>query len=467
MARIPLFGLGIQSRSRAVTSARFQNFYIERRPQGEKSQLVAYGMPGLDLFKSFGDAPVRGMRSFEPDSVIFVVHRGVLYEVNNSGTATSRGTLNTTSGKVSMDHDGTTVVIADGTYLYTYNTGTTTFAQVTDVDLISNPSTVTWLDQYFIIENSSVFQIATDPTSWDASEIGVPETNPDAIVRVFADHGELLVFNQLTIEPWTNTGATDFPFSPIKSSVAEYGLAAKWSLAKFNDSVAFLAQNRLGQASVCLMKGYTPQVISTPDIDKIINSYSTVSDASAISYMLGGHPMYQINFPTAGYSWLYDGLENFWTQLKSQDSTRQRNEISVELLSRTIVSDYSNGSLYTINPDTYTENGEMIEGEIISENVASPEGESFSVDLFRLEMETGVGLATGQGSDPQVMLTISRDRGQSYGSEMWRSFGKIGEYDKRVDWMRLGPTSTDMNFKIRITDPVKRVLVYACINPQD
>lgn len=468
MARIPLFGLGVQSRSRAVTSAQFQNFYIERRPEGEKSQLVAYGMPGLDLFKNLGDTPVRGMLSFEPDSLLYVVHRGMLYEINNAAVATSRGTLSTVSGKVSMAHDGTVIMIADGTYAYTYDTSSTSsFARITDPDLISNPSTVTWLDQYFIVENSLVFQIATDPTSWDATDIGVPETNPDSIVRIFSDHGEVLIFNDITIEPWANTGATDFPFAPIKSSVAEWGCAAKWSVCKFNDSVAFLAKNKLGQVSVALMKGYIPTVISTPDIDQIINSYSSVSDASAFSYMLGGHPMYQINFPSAGYSWLYDGRENFWSKLKSQDITRQRNEIGVEFINRTVVSDYTTGSIYNINPDTYSENGSMIEGEIISENISSPDGERFSVDRLRVDMETGVGLATGQGSDPQAMLQISRDRGQSYGTEMWRSFGKIGQYAKRIEWLRLGPTNTDINFKLRITDPVKRTIVSACINPKD
>ncbi len=467
MARIPLFGLGIQSRSRAVTDSLFQNFYIERRPQGEKSELVAYGTPGLDLFKSFGDTPNRGALSFEPESLFYVVHRGTLYEVNNAAVATAVGTLNTTEGRVSMDHDGTTIVIVDGTDGYTYNTSTNTFAEITDVDFIDNPSTVTWMDQYFIVENGLVFQISASPTSWAATDIGVPETNPDSIVRVFADHGELLVFNQITIEPWSNTGATDFPFAPIKSSVAEWGCAAKWSVCKFNDSVAFLAQNKLGQVSICLLKGYVPQVISTPDIDHIINGYMSVSDASAFSYMLGGHPMYQINFPSAGYSWLYDGRENFWSAVKSQDVNRQRCEFSIQFVSRTLVFDYSDGSIYSLNPNTYTENGEMIEGEIVSNNVSSPDGERFSIDRLRVDMETGVGLVTGQGSDPQIMLQMSRDRGHSYGSELWQSMGKLGEYGKRVEWRRLGTVSTDMNFKLRITDPVKRVLISACINPSD
>lgn len=462
-----MFGLGTQSRSRAVTSARMQNFYIERRPQGEKSELVAYGVPGLDLFNSFGDTPARGMITFEPDSVFYVVHRSTLYEVDNAGVYTSVGTLNSSVGRVSMAHDGTTVLLVDGTDGYTYNTSTNTFAQITDIDFIDFPFSVTWLDQYFIVENGLVFQISTNGTSWDASEIGIPETNPDNIVVVYADHGELIIFNGITIEPWSNTGATDFPFAPIKSAVAEWGCAAPWSVCKFNDSLAFLAKNKLGQVSVALLKGYIPQVISTPDIDQIINSYSTVSDATAISYMLGGHPMYQINFPTAGYSWLYDGRENFWSQVKSYGINRQRNEIGIEFLDRTIISDYSSGSIYTLNPETYTENGEMIEGEIISENISVPNGERFSVDRFRVDMETGVGLVTGQGSDPQIMLQISRDRGHSYGSELWQTFGALGQYGKRVEWRRIGPTSTDMNFKLRITDPVRRTLVSACINPSD
>lgn len=464
--RVPVFGLGTRSRSAAVTAAQLQNFYLESRPQGEKSQLVAYGTPGLDLFATFGDTPVRGMLTVEPVDKFYPVHRGTLYSVNNAGTKTSLGTLATTEGNVYQAHDGTVLLTVDGTSGYTLNTGTDAFATVVDADFIATPKTVTWIDGYFVVANRSVFQISTDGTSWNAADIGVPESNPDGIVRVFADHGQLTIFGDISTEFWENTGATDFPFSPIKSATIEWGCASAASVCKFNDSVAFLAQNRMGQVSVAMLKGYTPQIISTPDIDNIINGYASVNDATAFSYMLGGHPMYQINFPAAGYSWLFDASTGKWSSLKSYGISRQRSEIGIQFITRTIVSDYSTGDLYEINPLTYTENGEMIESEIVSENIADPDKTPFPIDRFRVDMETGVGLVTGQGSDPQVMLQVSEDGGNSWGSEMWMTAGAIGVYGRRVEWRRLGaPQSGEVVFKVRITDPVKRAIVSAMLNP--
>ncbi|NIP55847.1 MAG: hypothetical protein GWN61_09595 [candidate division Zixibacteria bacterium] len=79
---------------------------------------------------------------------------------------------------------------------------------------------------------------------------------------------------------------------------------------------------------------------------------------------------------------------------------------------------------------------------------------------FELEVEAGVGLATGQGDDPQVMLSWSDDGGHTWSSEHWRSAGKIGEYKQRLVWNRLG-RSRDRRFKIAMTDPVKWVVLAA------
>lgn len=463
---INLFGLGVSSRSRAVSAARAQNLYFERRPVGERSEIVAYGTPGLDLFADAGDTPWRGLMPMETTDFLYGVHRGVLKQVDNAGAITNRGTLNTQTGRVSMAHNGTLSLMVDGTNGYTYTPSSTTFAQVSDGDFLNGAKTVTWLDGYFVVEDGDVFAISTDGTTWDASERAVPESSPDGIVSVFADHGELMVFGENTTEFWVNTGATDFPFAPLKSSTAEWGCASAWSICKFNDSVAFLAKNRMGQVSVAQMQGYIPRILSTPDVDHEINGYASVTDATAYSYMDGGHPMYRINFPAADRSWLYDGLTGHWHPVKSQGIGRHRGEIGVNYLARSIVSDYSSGRLYRMNPDTYSENGAQIERELVSENVSAPDRNRFQVDCLRLDMEVGVGLVSGQGSDPQVMLQVSRDGGNSWGHEMWRSFGKIGQYKRRVEWRRLG-TSDQFTFKIRVTDPVKVVFTSATINQAD
>ncbi len=57
------------------------------------------------------------------------------------------------------------------------------------------------------------------------------------------------------------------------------------------------------------------------------------------------------------------------------------------------------------------------------------------------------------GGDPQVMLRCSNDGGKTWGSEVWRSAGKAGEYSRRIRWNGLGSGRRRV-FEVVMTDPV-------------
>ena len=82
---------------------------------------------------------------------------------------------------------------------------------------------------------------------------------------------------------------------------------------------------------------------------------------------------------------------------------------------------------------------------------------------LQLDCETGVGLNTGQGSDPQVMLRWSDDGGHTWSNEHWSSMGKIGRYGYRTFWRRLGMTMKirDRVYEVSGTDPVKITIMGA------
>jgi hypothetical protein len=469
---IPLFGVGISGKSPNITAQRRLCAYYEFQKYEDKTKVSIIGTPGLTApFVSIGDTPVRGMIAV--GSLLYVVHRDTFYEVNNAGIKTSRGTLNTTTGKVGMATNGTQIIVTDGTNGYFYTISTLTFAVISDADYPDAATTVTWQATYFMVENTNRFYISAqnDGSSWDALDFATAEAAPDALVRIIADHGEIVLFGSETTEFWGNTGAVDFPWANVQGSTLEIGLAAKWSLAKFDDSLAFLGKNRLGQVQVMRLNGYTAVPISDPELDHLINAYATTADATAFSYMLGGHPMYQINFPGAGKSWLYDSLASaqagtpVWSQLESGLSGgRHRAEIAVDFINKVRVSDYATGDIYTIDPTVYTDNGTAIPFELISRHMTA-EYDRLTVDRVFIDFEAGVGLATGQGSNPQAMLQVSRDGGHSWGNEMWTTLGAIGEYKTRAEWRRFG-TATDFVFKVRVTDPVKRVIAGAALDAE-
>lgn len=466
---IPLFGLGISAKSPAVTAKLLTNIYCEQRPQGEKSQMVGYGTPGLAFFATFGETKPRGGIEFPKSNVAFVVHRDLLWEVNNAGSATSRGSLLTVAGRVTMAHNGVEVMIVDGIYGYTYNTVSHVFAQIIHEGFPALPSTCAYLSRRFLVGTSGSSRFSwsdiDDGTSWPALNFGNAETNPDPVVTVYASNGQAVLLGTETTEFWGNSGTADPAFVPLQGTASEWGLAAVYSVAKYENSFACLMKNRMGQVMVAQMSGYLPKKLSTLDVDAIINSYPVVSDASAYSYMLGGHLMYVISFPTVGYTWLFDGSTGIWSRLRSTGTTRHLGEFSFNLGGRTIVADYAQGNLYTLTDTVFTDNGVAIEREIIGETIAAQGEELLSVDCLRLDMETGVGLPTGLGSNPQVSLSVSRDNGRTWGPDMWRSVGKAGEYTARIEWRRLG-TCRAFTPRIRMSDPVKAVFVRAGINPE-
>lgn len=461
MKPLSVFGLGFQSKSPNVTSQKRINLYLEISEDGDKTNVVAYGTPGLTLYSNLGDTPCRG--AYAIGDYLYVVHRGTFYRIDNAGVATSKGTLLTTSGRVSIEYNGTQIMIVDGTYGYIYNIAAGTVTQITDPDF-PGADNVTFNDGYFIVNkpNSGQFFISGsyDGLTWDALDYATAESNPDNLVRAIADHGELIPMGEVSTEFWTNSGGLDFPYSRTGAAV-EWGLAARWSLAKFDNSLIWLAKNRMGEVQVVRLNGYTPQRVSNFDIETIFNSYGGISDATGFSYLLNGHPFYQINFTSANASWLYDGASNCWSELKS-GTGRHRAEIATNYLNRTVVCDYANGNIYNLDSDAYTDNGDMIVSELVTKHVFASL-ERYTISELQVDLEAGVGLATGQGSDPQIMLQISKDGGHTWGAERWVSMGKIGQYTRRARWSRLGQ-ARNWTFRLRISDPVKRVLLGAYIN---
>lgn len=455
---VPLFGLGNFGKSLNVDAQKRTNLYAEIQRDGEKGTLTLYPTPGLTTFVNFGAAPSRGV--WKKDDVLYVVNRSTLWKVTNDGAMTNLGALATSAGRVDMSDNGTQIIIVDGPNGYIYNTSTLVFAKITDVDFPGG-DTVTFLNGYFIVNkpNSGQFFISTlyDGLTWSSLDFATAESNPDNLVRVLADNGQIWLFGVDTAEPWSDSGAQDFPFARVGAAAIEWGLAARWSLCKFMDSLIFLRKNRLGAVQVCTLTGYSAVPVSNPEIDYIMSQYASVSNATGFAYMVSGHPFYQINFPSPNESWVYDGLSKEWHKADSSGG-RHRAEIQQNFLDRSYVTDYENGKLYRFQDGVYTDDGQAIARELVTRHQST--GEYTFLHKLWIEMEAGVGLLTGQGSDPKLMMQYSKDGGHTWSNEVWVGFGKIGEYKYRALFLRLG-RGRDWVFRFRITDPVKTVFVGA------
>jgi hypothetical protein len=287
------------------------------------------------------------------------------------------------------------------------------------------------------------------------------EAYTDDLVAVAVDNGNLVLFGAISLEYWQNSGGFPFPFTRIDGSPTDVGLAARASLSRCAGEMFFLGRTRRGGLSVFRIQNYQPIPISTSDLDYLFSQYLNPGDAVAFSYRQNGHEFYELNFEEQGVTWLFDATSDCWSVLQSGTSTRHYANRGAQYYNKMIVADYRNGNLYELDAQTYTDNGELIARELITPHFFA--GTSFNklhIYRLRLDMEQGIGLVDGQGSDPQVMLQVSRDGGFTYGNEMWTTPGAMGEYLHRAEWRRLG-VSRNYVFKFRITDPVKVVLISA------
>jgi hypothetical protein len=294
---------------------------------------------------------------------------------------------------------------------------------------------------------------------WPAVQINFTGSGGGQIQGGIADHSVFIPFTDSTTEFWQDTGSPDFPYALIPGSSQEFGLKASWSMCKYDNSVAGIFTNKMGQANVSRLAGFRLQKISTHDLDHNINSYSNIDDAEGFGYNLTGHPMLQLGFPSAGATWEFGGLSSTWNERQDTNGGRYWANKYATFLNRQLVSDYRNGNIYQIDDEEFTDNGSIMPMEVWSKHIWNDD-KYLTIPQLQVDIESGVGTTTGQGSNPQLMLEISKDGGQTFTAVSWSSMGAIGQYTQRVIWRRLG-RARDWVLKLRITDPVKRVLTGA------
>lgn len=214
--------------------------------------------------------------------------------------------------------------------------------------------------------------------------------------------------------------------------------------------------------------GYIGQRVSTHAVEWQIQQYGDLSETTAYTYQQDGHSFYVLNFPAANTSWVFDAATGAWHERAYfVDGAYQRHRANNQCSfgGTTIVGDYENGNIYALDPNTFDDNGQA--QRWLRSWRALPTGQNNLKRTvnhsLQLDVESGVGLNLGQGSDPQVMLRFSDDGGHTWGNEHWRTMGALGEYGRRVIWRRLGTTLKlrDRVLEVSGSDPVKIAIMGA------
>jgi hypothetical protein len=444
--------------SRPVGVERLVNCFAEQAPPEGKSPSVVMRAPGTVLGCAVGSGYGRGLYAW--NDALYAVSGTSLYSITSAHVATSVGTISGTAA-VSWAVNPTQLVINPSPDAYVYNGSSLT--QVTDADYTSRGgASASSIDGYILYREPNTGRFFSsdlnNAASYDALLFATAEGFPDNVIGQIADHRQLFLAGATSMELWYNAGTSGFPFARDSNGFIELGCAAGGSLAKADNSVYWLASD----LTVRRLEGLTPTRVSQHGVEQAIRSYGTKSDAIGMTYTQDGHIFYVLTFPTDGHTWVYDATTKEWHERESYGLTRWRPCAMAFCYGRNYVQDYETGKVGYLDPDTYTEYGLTHRSSFTFGGAAYNNGRRTFHSMLEVMAETGVGLTTGQGSAPEIMLDKSDDGGRTWQALPNKSLGAIGAYRSKVRWWRLG-SSRDRIYRCAVSDPVKLTISDAAL----
>ena len=296
------------------------------------------------------------------------------------------------------------------------------------------------------------FASAINDVTFNSLDYATAESSPDGLVRGVAFGRDFLMMGTATIEFWGNTGnPTGFPLS--RGPVIPVGLKAAHAVAGFEagftDPLVWVANDN----TVRRLNGYTPEIVSTPVLEGLIEEAGT--DLEACVHIAGGRAWWVLIGPT--WTWALDMRSGNWHERQSYGAPRWRAHFGASAFGEWLTFDRDSQKMFAIDPRYRKEDADPLIWEVWStQDHRFPGG--FRVKQVSFNFVTGVGRDTGIApieTDPQVSISWSNDGGRTFGNELLRSLGTQGQ-QRNIDIWNCGITGPDgRQWRLRCSDPVE------------
>lgn len=502
MSRVALNSGAYQARSLIANAQRSLNLYLEKNPPETEPPVpfTIYPRPGLKLLVR---APTFGIgRNVYCDSQGngYMVAGQTVYYIDPNFNLTALGTIAAGTSIISMSDNGTTILLLDGTTAgYTIDIQSRAFATINDVAFFGG-NWVNYIRTVFAINRPGTreFYISgSNALTWDALDFGIKTSSADPLVAAVALNDQLWLLGTKKGEVWYFSGDVNFPFQQLPNVVIEHGVAATYSIGQSDKFLFWLTADKDGKPWIARgAADYSVIKISTFAMDDEIRKYAKWSDAVGYCYQIFGHTFYQIDFPSADKSWVYDlslmQTGNEWNQYSSIDINGKHHRLngflSAYMYNMNVMIDWKTGDLYAFDPETFTDNTNPIVCIRGFPHIGA-NGNEVSYPGFTADMDVGevpdmlldddgsvrtspwaAGFSPAFGpfleqGVPIVTARFSNTRGASFGNKRPRSLGTTGQYGQILKWDSFG-IARDGVFELEWAVPCKTALNGAFLWPE-
>lgn len=486
MAKIPLLGGAYQAQSLIADCQRCVNLYPEINPEGAAFPVTHYQTPGLRVLvertPQIGSGGWRGLYTSSLSKAtrqLYGVYWNEVYRIGSDWALHLLGTIGSYQGQVSMQDNGTTLLLVDGTPNgYQIDLATDAFAPYAP-DGFYGANVVQYLDTFFIFNRPGTreFYISlSNESTLDPTDRGSKTGQPDLLQTLAVLHREIWLLGTKTTEIWYNSGAALFPFEEFPGVFIDHGCDAVYSPAHIDESLFWLVTDEDGHALVVQGQQYQVKRVSNHAIEQLLNSYGDLSDAISFTYQMNGHSFYWLTLPRADVTWVYDTTTQQWHQRAWADSSgklhRHRANCHAFCYDTHVVGDWADGKLYSMEVAAHDDAGvaiqrirgfpHLIVGFDQNDKPISADGKTLSFRRFIADME--VGEWNNPANPPEISLRWSDTKGKTWGSYVKQQLGNTGEFQTSIQWLQLG-AARDRVFELSWSVAMKTALNGAYIDP--
>ena len=437
------------------------NYVVESHKTGASQAILApwYGSKGFSTI--IGTNP-RGIYEF--NDVVYKISDQTLYSVDSAGVETSIGTILGSQRCVIKD-DGTNLIIATGSKWYQYDgTTLTSFTSPTTSTglTLGQGNSVDFLNGFAIYDvGSGKFFMSDfgDPDSFQTNNFATAESSPDDLkyIKVFNERAYLM--GSKTIETWKIADGNP-PLTKIQNGTMTPGLKDIHSVASSNNFVYYRGSD-----------GWFYRFSSTQAVNITsafaANAFETYADDTTEAYIIEaqGGTYLVCNFTANNKTWVFSernhqlspGIDD-WVQFSTgADEDMYIGAFYIKAFNKHLIEKKGTGDILELDLNTFTDDGTIIRRRRrtppIHGGLLGKEGARLEMSWFEVKMKKGVGIASGQGSDPRIYITASIDGSESRSNEAEIEIGRTGESDLKIRWYHAA-SFYEADFEIIGYDPV-------------
>ena len=338
LVRVPLAN-PINSRTASLTKDSYsKNCYFEH----VDGHLDIIKRPGTTLVNITGTAPAAGAPQglFTFGDKLFAVSNNLMYKIENDfGSSLVTGSMSAYVAGiydlVSFNQTSTVpyMTVHNQNKLYTYKLATNTLSEATNFTTIQTALAgmtpplpyrlvpgIVYLDGYtFVMTTGGRIYASSieDPTAWNALDFITAEAEPDSGVGIVKHFNYLVAFGTWSTEFFADAGSNTFtpgagsPLLRQDSYRMEIGCADGGSIVKLEQSIMWVGKSKTHGKSVYILNGVSPIKVSTPAIERYLNS-DQVTDIRAYTFKIEGHTFYVMTLHAIDLTFVYDVDEKMW-----------------------------------------------------------------------------------------------------------------------------------------------------------